>query len=77
MKRIIEIKRGDQVPDTAKWLKDFQVITNTRTEDNHPMLPTEEIHTYEWFDVFEISEDVPTKKIPTAHGSTMHGMGFR
>jgi len=57
VKKIIEIMRGEPVPENAKWLKDVQYIIETRYEDNHPALPPEEIHTYAWFDIFEVEEN--------------------
>lgn len=53
MKRIVEIKRGDPVPDNARWIKDVVRVTGW-VEAEHSLLDDTPIK--ETFDVFEITD---------------------
>jgi hypothetical protein len=55
MKRIIEVKRGDPVPDGAKWLKDVQVVVGSHKEyeDDGITAGYTDVPDYATFDVFE------------------------
>lgn len=59
MKRIVEIKRGEPVPEKACWLKDvvrcvreWEELTGHELQSN----PYETFREYATFDVFEVEE---------------------
>jgi hypothetical protein len=59
MKRIIEVKRGELVPDSAIYIKSEQKIVREWEEmTGHELQnnPWETFREWAWFDVFEIKE---------------------
>ena len=57
MKKVIEVLRGEPVPNNAKWLKDFSKITGTKPEwdDDGQCAGYVDVPIYSTFDVFEVT----------------------
>ena len=56
MKKIVEIKRGEQVPTSSRWLKDVIKRENIKTYTQYYPMGDDEHHTWDEvvYDVFEV-----------------------
>lgn len=61
IKKIIEVKRGDPVPENARWLKDMSKSVTTREEycEDGQGSWYETVPVYATFDVFETQVEGP------------------
>ena len=55
-KKVVAIKRGEIIPDNAKWLKDENRVVREWEKgwDDHPLLAGWTNYEYAMFDIYEI-----------------------